>query len=73
MSYGVRLRNWTGRGPRSGGVQARAVKGNRCKLDEIDALGMFHLANPDAVSFKMSPVQTKEEIFGTDSESDSES
>jgi hypothetical protein len=56
VRYGVRLRNWTGRGPRSGGVQARAVKGNRCKLDEIDALGMFHLANPDAVSFVLSQI-----------------
>ena len=28
--------------------------GNQCKLDEIDALRMFHFANPDAVSFVLS-------------------
>ena len=38
----------TGRIPRSGRVQA--AKGNTCKMDVIDALGLFHFANPNAVS-----------------------
>ena len=53
-SYGVRHRTWTGRGPLSEGIQV--VKGNACKMDVIDALGMSHFSNPDAVSFVLTQI-----------------
>ena len=50
--YGVRPRTWTGRGLQCGGVQA--VRGNRGKSYAIDAHGMFHFANSNAVFFVIS-------------------